>query len=68
MLNDELIMSAVSNIQRRSERQDDTSKLIKSFVDNGIITQLENDLPQKIVPLSNVSLYMNQSLRNTPAI
>ena len=26
------------------------------------------DLPQKIVPLSNVSLYMNQSLRNTPAI
>jgi hypothetical protein len=42
MLNDPKIMSAVSNILQRSERQQDLQKLVGSFVDVGILPQLDS--------------------------
>jgi len=42
MLQDPVLMKAVSALLQRSERQQDLQKLIVSFVDVGILTQLEN--------------------------
>jgi hypothetical protein len=42
MLQDPQIMKAVSRILQRSERQQDPSKLVNTFVDIGILPQLDN--------------------------
>ena len=42
MITDRLLMSAVSKILQRSERQIDSGKLIATFVDTGILPQLDN--------------------------
>ena len=43
VLRDEHIVHAISNIRRRSERQEDLEKLRLSFVDVGILEQLRNN-------------------------
>jgi hypothetical protein len=43
MVEDEEIEKAVSRILQRSERQDDLEKLVGTFVDVGILPQLENN-------------------------
>lgn len=45
---DEKIAKAVANIRRRAERQDDVQKLLASFVDVGILHQLNNSNNQII--------------------
>jgi hypothetical protein len=42
MLQDPILMKAVSGLLQRSERQQDLQKLVESFVDVGILTQLDN--------------------------
>lgn len=42
MIQDKELMSAVSRILQRSEKQTDLTKIISSFVDIGIISQLNN--------------------------
>lgn len=42
MINDRTIMKAVSSILKRSERQQDQSKIINTFVDVGILPQINN--------------------------
>jgi len=42
MIKDDLLMKAVSKIRQRSEKQDDLQKLIGTFVDVGILHQLDN--------------------------
>ena len=42
MIQDPEIMKAVSQILQRSERQEDLSKLLHTFVDVGILPQLQN--------------------------
>lgn len=42
MIQDPLITRAVSQILQRSERQEDLTKLVHTFVDVGILPQLEN--------------------------
>ena len=42
MINDNLLKCAISRIQNRSEKQKDIDKLINTFVDSGIIGQLNN--------------------------
>jgi DNA replication protein DnaC len=42
VVNDQLIMQAVSKILQRSERQADLQKLLGTFVDVGILPQLLN--------------------------
>lgn len=42
MLSDKLLVQAVSRIIKRSERQTDDNKLISSFVDVGVIPELDN--------------------------
>lgn len=42
MIKDQNIVKAVSTILQRSERQTDDDKLVETFVDSGIIAQLEN--------------------------
>lgn len=42
MLQDPKLMAAVSRIVQRSERQEDVSKLIGTYVDVGLLAQLEN--------------------------
>ena len=48
MINDQQIASSISRILQRSERQEDYSKIIDSFVDTGIIEQVLNDNNQII--------------------
>lgn len=43
MVGDDKLTLAVSRILQRSERQDDVGKLLGTFVDVGILPQLEND-------------------------
>jgi Cdc6-like AAA superfamily ATPase len=42
MLQDPQLLRAVSQILQRSERQEEVSKLIETFVDVGVLPQLEN--------------------------
>ncbi len=42
MIQDAAVMRAVSQILQRSERQEDLAKLVHTFVDVGILPQLEN--------------------------
>lgn len=42
LLNDKTVMSAVSGILQRSEKQTDVNKLVGSYVDTGILPQLLN--------------------------
>jgi hypothetical protein len=42
MVRDELVIRAVSHVLQRSERQEDILKLVGTFVDVGILPQLEN--------------------------
>lgn len=42
VLHDDSVSYAISNLRRRSERQDDIEKLRSSFVDVGILQQLQN--------------------------
>lgn len=42
MLGDPQLMRAVSRINQRSERQDDLNKLIETYVDVGLLPQLDN--------------------------
>jgi hypothetical protein len=42
MIQDQRLESAVSGLLQRSERQQDLQKLVESFVDVGILTQLSN--------------------------
>lgn len=42
MLNDNVFMAVVSKILQRSERQTDSDKLVATFVDTGILPQLNN--------------------------
>ncbi|MGA6108017.1 hypothetical protein [Pseudomonas solani] len=43
MIQDPKVMSAVSRIMQRSERQTDTDKLINTYVDVGLLPQLNNN-------------------------
>lgn len=42
MLDDKNLMRAVANIQQRSERHEDLAKLVGTYVDVGLLPQLEN--------------------------
>lgn len=42
MIDDPQLMRAVSRINQRSERQDDITKLLETYVDVGLLPQLEN--------------------------
>jgi len=42
MIQDQLLMKAVSGIRQHSEKQQDIQKLLESFVDIGILTQIAN--------------------------
>ena len=42
MVQDSLVAQAVSRIRQRSERQEDLQKLLGTFVDVGILPQLNN--------------------------
>jgi len=42
MIQDAAVMKAVSQILQRSERQEDLAKLVHTFVDVGVLPQLEN--------------------------
>lgn len=42
MLNNSLLKKAVSKIYQRSERQQDVQKLVGTFVDVGILPQIDN--------------------------
>jgi hypothetical protein len=42
MLQDPLLMAAVSRIVQRSERQDDAEKIVETYVDVGLLPQLDN--------------------------
>ena len=42
MIQDKILMKAVSAIMQRSEKQRDSGKLIRTFVDVGILPQIEN--------------------------
>ena len=42
MLQDQIVMAAVSKIVQRSERQEDAHKLIDTYVDVGLLPQIEN--------------------------
>src|SRR5882672_6921501 len=42
MIRDQAVMKAVSQILQRSERQEDLAKLVHTFVDVGVLPQLEN--------------------------
>jgi len=42
MIQDELLVKAVSRVKQRSEKQDDLQKLVGTFVDVGILPQLDN--------------------------
>src|SRR3972149_312485 len=48
MITDRGIQSAVSSIQVRSDRQEDIDKLIRSFVDPGVLQKIDNNNNQII--------------------
>lgn len=42
MIQDQVLSKAVTEIRQRSDRQEDATKLNDTFVDVGILTQVEN--------------------------
>lgn len=48
MLSDSILMKAVASIKQRSEKQPDIAKLVESFVDVGVLTQLNHSNSQII--------------------
>src|SRR5262245_43043602 len=71
MLSDSTLMKAVASIKQRSEKQPDIEKLVESFVDVGILPQLNNSNSQIRVGRrgtgkTHVLSVLGQALRSDP--
>jgi hypothetical protein len=69
MLADKTLMKAVAGIKQRSEKQPDIAKLVESFVDVGVLPQLNNSNSQIIfgrrgTGKTHVLSVLGQELRN----
>lgn len=71
MIEDPSVALSVSRILQRSERQDDFAKIVDSFVDTGIIEQVDNSNNQIIygrrgTGKTHVLKYLEQKVLDTP--